>query len=256
MTYADIDFETDPLFPRLDITKYVAMTGDYYTKAEEGENKTVTTFRMHADYETMVKTAHYYTVEYFHTLEGLVKNGQDTDSFVEETCDVYADLGTDFEQREVSTATLAALYEDYETDLETALLIIAAKYPEINQEYLDEANAKTTELLTAYKKSVAAAHNEALFPTITYFNKELPSDKIADLVADLKKCYTVTVTSSSISLTDYMFQTKFEEFLTAYVDLVNTNMGSNNTFVDSMQLFIKQKNQKWPQLIFEDNHVH
>ena len=27
---SDIDFETDPLFPRLDITKYVAVMGDYF----------------------------------------------------------------------------------------------------------------------------------------------------------------------------------------------------------------------------------
>mmetsp|Transcript_4733 Transcript_4733/g.8093 ORF Transcript_4733/g.8093 Transcript_4733/m.8093 type:complete len:83 (-) Transcript_4733:1311-1559(-) len=28
---ADIDFETDPLFPRLDITRFISVVGDYYS---------------------------------------------------------------------------------------------------------------------------------------------------------------------------------------------------------------------------------
>ena len=49
---ADLDYETDSQMPRLDITKYVKVLGDYYDR-NFSEWRTVTKFSINADYESI-----------------------------------------------------------------------------------------------------------------------------------------------------------------------------------------------------------
>jgi hypothetical protein len=48
----DLDYETDPKMPRLDITKYVKVLGDYYDR-NFTEWRTITKFSINADYESI-----------------------------------------------------------------------------------------------------------------------------------------------------------------------------------------------------------
>lgn len=62
----DFDFNTDPWLPSLDITKHIKVLGDYFSENESDE-RTITTFRMYADYETFIKDAYYDSKSYFNS---------------------------------------------------------------------------------------------------------------------------------------------------------------------------------------------
>lgn len=50
---SDFDWETDPYLPVLDITNEIQVLGDYYSTHKD-DKRSITTFRMYADYETLV----------------------------------------------------------------------------------------------------------------------------------------------------------------------------------------------------------
>lgn len=52
----DLDWNTDPKMPRLDITKYIKVLGDYYDR-DFANWKTVTRFSINCDYEAIEKSA-------------------------------------------------------------------------------------------------------------------------------------------------------------------------------------------------------
>ena len=61
-----------PYRPTLDITKHVNVKGDFFTESEKDE-RTITTFRMIADYESLVKAVYDNTLAYF---QGFANQGQ------------------------------------------------------------------------------------------------------------------------------------------------------------------------------------
>ena len=68
------DWTTDPLMPRLDITKFIEVLGDY-------ENKNYTDFRtysrltLRADYQKMELEAMEETIKYFRDFEASISSG-------------------------------------------------------------------------------------------------------------------------------------------------------------------------------------
>jgi hypothetical protein len=49
----DLDWETDPLMPRFEISEHVKVLGDMFAKSSGTQNRTITTMRIYADYESM-----------------------------------------------------------------------------------------------------------------------------------------------------------------------------------------------------------
>lgn len=69
--------------PSLDITDKIEVLGDYFSDSES-DKRTITTFRMYADYESLVNGAFDATKDYF---TGLANDG--AYSFEEEKCAEY-----------------------------------------------------------------------------------------------------------------------------------------------------------------------
>ena len=74
----DFDWSV-PYRPTLDITKHINIKGDFFGESEKDE-RTITTFRMIADYETLVKGVYDNTLAYF---RGFANHGQKYDVAVE-----------------------------------------------------------------------------------------------------------------------------------------------------------------------------
>jgi len=49
----DLDWETDPLMPRFEISEHVQVLGDMFANSSNNLNRTITTMRIYADYESM-----------------------------------------------------------------------------------------------------------------------------------------------------------------------------------------------------------
>lgn len=78
------DFDwSDPWLPHLDITDKIEVLGDYFSDSEK-DIRTITTFRMFADYEAMVMSAFKDTTKYYNKLGN---NGEYT--VESETCGDY-----------------------------------------------------------------------------------------------------------------------------------------------------------------------
>jgi len=60
----DFDWTTDPYMPTLDITDKVEVLGDYFSD-KETDSRVITTFRMYADYESLVNGAFSLAKKYF-----------------------------------------------------------------------------------------------------------------------------------------------------------------------------------------------
>lgn len=63
-TALDFDWTTDPYMPTLDITDKIEVLGDYFSDSET-DSRVITTFRMYADYESLINGAFDDAKEYF-----------------------------------------------------------------------------------------------------------------------------------------------------------------------------------------------
>lgn len=80
---SDFDWDSDPYMPSLDITDKIEVLGDYFSDSES-DKRTITTFRMYADYESLVNAAFTNTKAFFLDL-----SNKGTLSFNEDKCPVY-----------------------------------------------------------------------------------------------------------------------------------------------------------------------
>jgi hypothetical protein len=84
--FAADDFDWSvPYRPTLDITKHIDVKGDFFSESEKDE-RTITTFRMIADYESLVKAVYDDTLAYF---RGFTNDGTKYEVAVEE-CGEFA----------------------------------------------------------------------------------------------------------------------------------------------------------------------
>ena len=55
-SFSDIDFETDVLMPRINLSNNIKVLGDYFSEINK-EKSVKSTFRMYIDYEEVIKSA-------------------------------------------------------------------------------------------------------------------------------------------------------------------------------------------------------
>jgi hypothetical protein len=53
----DLDWETDPLMPRFEISEHVQVLGDMFANSSGNQIRTITTMSIYADYEAMYTDA-------------------------------------------------------------------------------------------------------------------------------------------------------------------------------------------------------
>jgi len=62
----DFDWTTDMYYPTIDLTEKLSLLGNFYT-SNMTEKRTIITFRMYADYETLIKKSFDETLAFFKT---------------------------------------------------------------------------------------------------------------------------------------------------------------------------------------------
>lgn len=92
----DIDFDTDPLMPRISFSDNIEVFGDYFANINDKKN-VKSTFRMYIDYENIIKSAYGSTKLYFKKY----KNKEEFPCPDTSTNDVGFDYNTFFEEDRV-----------------------------------------------------------------------------------------------------------------------------------------------------------
>jgi hypothetical protein len=126
----DFDWST-PYRPTLDITKYINVTGDFFSQSEH-DARTVTTFRMFADYETLVQGVYDSTRAYFYSF----MNDAQRYKVDVETCSEYGTYQN--EPNVFSDAQRKAAAEAFEQEKQQKILDFSTGFTVFDQEYFQK----------------------------------------------------------------------------------------------------------------------
>jgi hypothetical protein len=88
----DFDWKTDPYMPTLDITNKIEVLGDYFSDSES-DKRVITTFRMYADYESLINGAFTGAKDYFTSLANDNSIQVDVEKCAEYASPVYKGKG-------------------------------------------------------------------------------------------------------------------------------------------------------------------
>ena len=175
-TADDFDWSI-PYRPTLDITKHINIKGDFFADSEK-EERTVTTFRMIADYETLVKSVYDGTLAYFNSF----KNSGGKYSVAHDYCAEFVTY-----QDEPNVFTDAARVDAsnaFALDKATKILEFSQGFQVFDEDYFDRVaqfeaslDAAQTDAWTQDVKNILAARGDA-FPNKDY--PLFPADFLAE----------------------------------------------------------------------------
>ena len=194
--FAADDFDWSvPYRPTLDITKHINVKGDFFAESEKDE-RTITTFRMIADYETLVKGVYDNTLAYF---RGFTNHGEKYEVGVERCgeFDQYSNepnLVSDAERQAAAVAWGAEKAQKI-LDFSKGFEVFDAEYFRKVAEYEAELDAGQAVQWTQDVKDRLAARDEA-YPNRDY--PVYPTDFLAELDEQSKLCYNITIKAACI----------------------------------------------------------
>ena len=186
--------------------------GDFFSPNHEGDNRTISSFRMLADYEYMVELAHSNTVIYFNDLKARIQaRGTGSDGFLSYECDTTTVLTY------LTDAEIAAKRATFEDELDVAIAKLNAITKVFDAAYFKKRAELVESMEAEYSDLINQAKYDALNPPATYLNKDLDPEFIATLKEDFELCYDITFAEDSIALSSYAFLTKFKALLEDYI---------------------------------------
>lgn len=185
----DLDWETDPLMPRFEISEYVKVLGDMFVNASDTRNRTITSMRIYADYEAMYQDAFTETNQYLWNIKkDALRDG--TYYFADREC-TQAEVdaqASKYGRPKLSAADIIQLQAEYDFDKQKQLKAFNSKHRVINRQYFVEYQKLSNKL----DEEAAANMKQALFddanPPAIVKNKELSPEFLAAYTARASDC--------------------------------------------------------------------